>query len=130
MSPRCAPSRKVYTFAYISTSDVLVPITTVAELGLLLRATRKSQGARLDDVAGSAGVGPVFLGAVERGKESVQMGLVLRLLQEVGLKLQVDVPQSAIKAYEELKVKGVRPLPSRRPSRSSASATRKAEPPK
>jgi transcriptional regulator with XRE-family HTH domain len=109
---------------------VLVPITTVAELGLLLRATRKSQGARLDDVAGSAGVGPVFLGAVERGKESVQMGLVLRLLQEVGLKLQVDVPQSAIKAYEELKVKGVRPLPSRRPSRSSASATRKAEPPK
>jgi hypothetical protein len=47
---------------------MLIPITTVAELGLLVRATRKSQGVRLDDAAGSAGVGTVFAGEVERGK--------------------------------------------------------------
>ncbi len=93
---------------------MLIPITTVAELGLLLRATRKSQGVRLDDAAGSAGVGPVFAGEVERGKETVQLGLVLKLMKEVGLQLKVDVPESALPALEKLRAKGLRPLSARR----------------
>lgn len=84
---------------------MLLPITTVAELGMLIRAARKSQGVRLDDAAGSAGVGAVFAGAVERGKETVQLGLVLRLLEEVGLQLKVDVPESVLPALNKLKEK-------------------------
>ena len=86
-------------------SLMLLRITTVAELGQLIRAARKSQGVRLDDTAGSAGVGPVFAGDVERGKETVQLGLVLRLLEEVGLQLKVDVPQSVLPELKKLKAK-------------------------
>ncbi|TXT40386.1 MAG: hypothetical protein FD135_1328 [Comamonadaceae bacterium] len=93
---------------------MLIPITTVAELGMLVRATRRSQGVRLDDAAGSAGVGPVFAGEFERGKESVQLGLVLKLLDEVGLQLKVDVPDKALAELQALQAKGLRPLPRRR----------------
>jgi len=98
---------------------MLLPVTTVAELGMLLRATRKSQGVRLDDAAGAAGVGPVFAGEFERGKESVQFDLALKLLQEVGLRLQVDVPDSALPLFKQLQETGLRPLP-KRTSRSPA----------
>jgi len=98
---------------------MLIPITTVAELGMLLRATRKSQGVRLDDAAGSAGVGPVFAGEVERGKETVQLGLVLKLMEEVGLQLKVDVPEDALPMLRQLQDKGVRPLPPRRSSKGA-----------
>jgi transcriptional regulator with XRE-family HTH domain len=93
---------------------MLLPITTVAELGLLLRATRKAQGVRLDDAAGSAGVGTVFAGQVERGKDSVQLGLVLKLLDELGLNLKVDFPENALPMLRQLQEKGVRPLSPRR----------------
>jgi transcriptional regulator with XRE-family HTH domain len=92
---------------------MLLPVTTVAELGMLLRATRKSQGVRLDDAAGAAGVGPVFAGEFERGKESVQFDLALKLLQEMGLRLQVDVPDSALPLFKQLQETGLRPLPKR-----------------
>lgn len=100
---------------------MLIPITTVAELGMLLRATRKSQGVRLDDAAGSAGVGPVFAGEVERGKETVQLGLVLKLLEEVGLQLKVDVSEDALPMLQRLQEKGVRPLPPRRTPKGAKS---------
>lgn len=85
-------------------------INTVADLGLLLRAVRKSQGLRLDDLAGSAGVGHVFAREVEHGKETVQMGRVLRLLQELGLQLSVDIPSGALEQFEALKATGLKPL--------------------
>ena len=100
---------------------MLIPITTVAELGMLVRATRKSQGVRLDDAAGSAGVGPVFAGEFERGKASVQLDLVLKLLEEVGLQLKVDVPEKTLPALRALQAKGLRPLS---PRRSSGKGTR------
>ncbi len=105
---------------------MLLPVTTVVELGMLLRATRKSQGVRLDDAAGAAGVGPVFAGEFERGKESVQFDLALKLLQEMGLRLQVDVPDSALPLFKQLQETGLRPLPkraSRRPAKPAKDAT-------
>jgi transcriptional regulator with XRE-family HTH domain len=98
---------------------MLIPITTVAELGMLVRATRRSQGVRLDDAAGSAGVGPVFAGEFERGKESVQLGLVLKLLDEVGLQLKVDVPEKTVAELQALQAKGLRPLRPRRSNKAS-----------
>ena len=98
---------------------MLLRITTVAELGTLIRAARKSQGLRLDDTAGGAGVGPVFAGDVERGKETVQLGLVLKLLEEVGLQLKVDVPQSVLPALNKLKAKGTTPSTPRTPKKGA-----------
>lgn len=98
-------------------------INTVADLGLLLRAVRKSQGLRLDDLAGSAGVGHVFAREVEYGKETVQMGRVLKLLKEAGLQLSVDIPSSALEELNALQATGLKP---RKPRARRTSAQAKA----
>lgn len=98
-------------------------IHTVADLGLILRAVRKSQGLRLDDLAGSAGVGHVFAREVEHGKATVQMGRVLKLLQEAGLQLTVDIPSSALEQFEALQSTGLKPL---KPRARSSNAKAKA----
>ena len=94
-----------------------IPITSPGQLGLLVRATRKTQKLRLDDVAGSAGLGHVFAREVERGKPTVQLGRVLQLLAELGITLQADVPDEVLPAFEQLKVSGVKPLSVRRTPR-------------
>jgi transcriptional regulator with XRE-family HTH domain len=92
-------------------------IQTVSDLGLLIRATRKHLKVRMDDVAGSARLGPVFVREVERGKETVQFGRVLRLLAELGIELKADVPEVVLPAYQFLKKKGLKPLKPRRPAK-------------
>lgn len=84
-------------------------INNVSELGLLVRATRRSNRLRLDDVAGSANLGAVFVGDVEHGKETVQLGRVLRLLEELGIQLIADAPPEAFEELAKLKAKGLKP---------------------
>jgi transcriptional regulator with XRE-family HTH domain len=90
-----------------------IPIHSVADLGIAIRAVRKAQGLRLDDTAGSAGVGHVFLREVERGKETVQLGRVLQVLDELGIRLSIDIPGEALARLEELRKTGLKPLPGR-----------------
>jgi transcriptional regulator with XRE-family HTH domain len=92
-----------------------INITTVQELGLLIRATRKQQRIRMDDLAGSAGVGPVFVREVERGKETVQLGRVLKLAAELGVEFKADVPDDVAPEFLKLKQAGIKPLKPRRP---------------
>jgi transcriptional regulator with XRE-family HTH domain len=58
-----------------------------------LRLVRRAQGVRADDLAGSAGVGPVFVLDVENGKTTVQLGKVLQVLREAGIGLSLELPQ-------------------------------------
>jgi y4mF family transcriptional regulator len=95
---------------------MIVTITTPQELGLLLRATRKRQKLRMDDLAGSAGVGPVFVREVERGKPTVQLGKVMQLLAELGVELHADVPADVGPVFDALRKAGVKPLTPRRAS--------------
>lgn len=85
-------------------------IKTVSDLGLVLRGVRKSQALRQDDLAAIAGVGPVFAGEVERGKDSVHLGKVLRLLEEAGIELIVEYADSAADSVEAQFAKGARPV--------------------
>lgn len=89
-------------------------IVTAADLGLLLRATRRAQRLRLDDLAGVCGVGHVFVRHAEHGKESAQLGKVLHLLDELGIRLEVDVSAEVGAELERLKARGLRPLKPRR----------------
>jgi hypothetical protein len=98
-------------------SAMQVMIQSPKTLGLLIRATRKTQHVRMDDLAGSAGVGPVFVREVERGKETVQLGRVLALLAELGIELRADVPDSVLPAFEDLCRVGVKPLKPRHPKK-------------
>ena len=83
----------------------------MAELGEVTRATRKANNIRLDDLASMAGLGAVFVGDVEYGKETVQMGRVLRLMKELGLKLVVEIPESTEPYLQRIRQQGglVRP---------------------
>lgn len=92
-----------------------IPVRTPLDLGLALRAVRKSQKVRLDDAAGSARVSPVLVREVEHGKETVSFGKVMQIMLEMGLELSVDIPESAIPEYQALRMTGLRPLKPRKP---------------
>lgn len=61
---------------------------------------------RLDDLAGIAGVSKQFVSDVEYGKQTVQLGLVLKLLAEMGLHLTIDLPPTAEPALQALQTRG------------------------
>lgn len=69
-------------------------IRTAEDLGRLIREQRKRQALRQTDLAAIIGASHVFVGDVEKGKPSVQLGRVLRLLDELGLELRLSVPDA------------------------------------
>jgi transcriptional regulator with XRE-family HTH domain len=71
-----------------------LPIDNAAALGKVVRASRKAQKIRQDDAAGSIGVSENFLGKIERGSESVQWGKLFQVLDGLGVRVIVDVPES------------------------------------
>ena len=71
-----------------------VPIDNAAAIGKVVRASRKAQKIRQDDAAGSIGVSENFLGKIERGSESVQWGKLFQVLEGLGIRVMVDVPES------------------------------------
>lgn len=71
-----------------------IPVDSAAQIGAVLRLVRKTQGVRSDDLAGSAGVGPVFVLDVEKGKPTIQLGKLLQVLQEAGIKVNLEIPDN------------------------------------
>lgn len=71
-----------------------IPIDNAAAIGRVVRASRKAQKIRQDDAAGSIGVSENFLGKIERGGESVQWGKLFQVLEGLGVRVMVDVPES------------------------------------
>jgi transcriptional regulator with XRE-family HTH domain len=71
-----------------------IPIDNAAAIGGVVRASRKAQNIRQDDAAGSIGVSENFLGKIERGSESVQWGKLFQVLEGLGIRVMVDVPES------------------------------------
>jgi transcriptional regulator with XRE-family HTH domain len=80
-------------------------IHSVAELGLAVRAVRRSSKVRLDDFASIARVSKQFASDVEHGKPTVQLGLVLKLLAELGIPLILDIPETALPELQSLRQK-------------------------
>lgn len=64
-------------------------IENVAELGEIVKDARKSQGLTQADLAISADVGVRFIVDLEYGKETAQIGKVLKVCQMLGLKLEL-----------------------------------------
>lgn len=71
-----------------------IPLDTPGALGPIVRASRKAQKIRQDDAAGSIGVCENFLGKIERGSGSVQWDKLFQVLEGLGIKVIVDVPDS------------------------------------
>jgi HTH-type transcriptional regulator/antitoxin HipB len=62
-------------------------LRTASELGALVRARRKAIGATQVELAALADVGPRFVVELERGKATLELGKVLRVLDRLGLQL-------------------------------------------
>lgn len=73
-----------------------LPIEDASALGAIVRATRKTQGMRQDDTAGSVGVSENFLGKVERGDTSVTWAKLFQVLEGLGIRLIADIPDNAV----------------------------------
>lgn len=73
-----------------------IPIDTASAVGEVVRASRKAQRIRQDDAAGSIGVSENFLGKVERGSGSVQWGKLFQVLEGLGVRVVLDVPDSIV----------------------------------
>ena len=69
-----------------------IEVNDVTKIGLIARAARKNQHIRQDDLGSMIDCSHKFIGDVEKGKASVECGRVLRLLNELGIKVHLDLP--------------------------------------
>ena len=60
-------------------------IKNAEDLGSVVREARKAQKLSQDNLAGMAGTGRRFIVDLEKGKETVQFGKVLRVLATLGV---------------------------------------------
>ena len=67
-----------------------VLITTPRDIGAAIKERRKQLGLGQAELAGRAGVSRQWLIQLEGGKPGVAMGLVLRLLNTLGMRLMLD----------------------------------------
>lgn len=65
-------------------------VTTMAELGSLIREERLRQKLTQTDLAEISGVGITFISQLENGKETVEMGRVVRVLTMLGIDLYAE----------------------------------------
>ena len=59
------------------------------EFGAAIRAARKSQGLRQDQLAGATGVGTRFIVDLEAGKSTAQLGKALAVVAALGLQMSI-----------------------------------------
>lgn len=71
-----------------------IRLQSADELGPLVRNIRKAQGLRQDATAEGIGVSESFLAKVERGGGTVQWAKLFDVLTELGLHVEIDVPES------------------------------------
>lgn len=79
-----------------------IPVHSVRDVGVAVRVVRKSSGVRQDDAAGSAGVSHVFLRDLEHGKHTIQFGRVLQVLNELGIRMELEIPDDARERWHQL----------------------------
>lgn len=78
-------------------------ITTVSDLGQVVRTVRKASGVRQDDLAGSAGVSHVYMRDLEHGKETAQIGRAMQVLSELGIAITLEIPDEVFERIEREK---------------------------
>jgi len=69
-------------------------IKTVSTLGELIRDQRKQRGWSQSHLAEKVGVSRLWVSQFENGKETVELGLVLKTLRVLGLNLEAGLLRS------------------------------------
>ena len=68
---------------------------TPAQIGGMVRDTRKSMGVTQKNLALTSGTGLRFIIELEKGKETCELGKALRVLQTLGIRLTLTPPSTA-----------------------------------
>lgn len=76
-------------------------INSAKELGTLVRSERRRRGWSQRELAEQVGVSPLWISNFERGKSTAHIGLVLRTLKALDVKLRVgELPMNGQKTIE------------------------------
>jgi y4mF family transcriptional regulator len=73
-----------------------------AQIGHVIRAVRKASGIRLEDLALLAGVSKQTVQDIEHGKPTAQIGKVMVLLRNLGVRVDLVVPPERAKHVNEI----------------------------
>ncbi len=71
------------------------PVVDTRTLGRTIRTHRKAKGLTLQQAAGLANVSVRFLSELERGKETAEVGKVIKTLRAMGLDLLLSARRSS-----------------------------------
>ncbi len=82
-------------------------IRSAEELGKLARAYRKQRKLTLETISGLGNLSPRFLSEFERGKETAELGKVLKALRTLGLEVVIQ-PRRGIPSRPSSKQDGGR----------------------
>lgn len=69
-----------------------VGVSSMAELGKIVRAVRKESGLTQRDAAALCNVSLPFLNGLEQGKSTAQVGKVLAVCSRFGIELRLRLP--------------------------------------
>ena len=67
---------------------------TPAQIGAVIRSTRKGLGVTQRDLALTSGTGLRFIIELEKGKETCELGKALRVLHTLGIEMTLSAPVS------------------------------------
>jgi transcriptional regulator with XRE-family HTH domain len=104
------------------------PVQSVQDIGRIVRAVRRQSQLRLEDLAATTGLSKQFVTDLENGKLTLRLGLTLKLLAELGVRVTLDIPQAAVvelaslQAHEKAHPGKTPRLSSRRPGAVGRSA--------
>ncbi len=68
-------------------TDMPMTIRNAADLGRAIRARRLALGLQQAEVAMQSGISPPTVSAIENGKETARIGLVLQICRDLGIEL-------------------------------------------
>jgi HTH-type transcriptional regulator/antitoxin HipB len=77
-------------------------VSSSSELGEAVRRMRKAKGLRQTELALAAGTGRRFIVDLEHGKQTAQLGEVLRVLRALGLKVDLQPQSKDAEAWKRL----------------------------
>ena len=83
-------------------------IRSPEELGRIARAHRKNRRLTLETVSGLGNLSPRFLSEFERGKETAEIGKILKALRTVGLEVVIR-PRGAMPSSKSPEKSGGKP---------------------
>ena len=77
---------------YLRKRDVMIEAQTVAKIGETIKKVRKEQKVTQVQLAQLSNVGYRFVLDLEAGKETIQLGKVLAVMETLGMRVNLDLP--------------------------------------